>query len=179
MDQIIVYGSHYGTTRRYAQQLSERTGIPAVRFREAPTLAGMRTIVYLGGLYAGGVVGLAGTLRGLTLRSGQRLILVTVGLADPGDTANRAHICTSLQKQLPPSWLTGRRSFTSAADRLFKALPPPPCDDGGAVPLAAPAAPGQTDGGGPGAARVYGTRLDFTDPAALDPIVESIRRGEG
>ena len=180
MDQIIVYGSHYGTTRRYAQQLSERTGIPAVRFREAPTLAGMRTIVYLGGLYAGGVAGLAGTLRGLTLRSGQRLILVTVGLADPGDADNRAHICASLQKQLPPELvdraeifhLRGGIDYSRLSLRhrammavLYRSLRRLPPDRQTAEDRALLAS--------------YGTRLDFTDSAALDPIVESIRRGEG
>ena len=180
MDQIIVYGSHYGTTRRYAQQLSERTGIPAVRFREAPGLAGMRTIVYLGGLYAGGVVGLAGTLRGLTLRSGQRLILVTVGLADPGDAANRARICASLQNQLPPELvdraeifhLRGGIDYSRLSLRhrvmmavLYRSLRRLPPDRQTAEDRALLAS--------------YGTRLDFTDPAALDPIVESIRRGEG
>ena len=30
MNQQIIYGSEYGTTRRYAEQLSQLTGIPAM-----------------------------------------------------------------------------------------------------------------------------------------------------
>ena len=57
MENIIVYGSQYGSTRRYAQKLSEQTGIPAVSYKEAPVLSNRKIIVYLGGLYAGGVLG--------------------------------------------------------------------------------------------------------------------------
>ena len=83
MENIILYGSKYGSTRRYAEALAEKTGIPAVRYEDAPGLSDKKTIVYLGGLYAGGVLGLSKTMRGFSLRDGQKLILVTVGLADP------------------------------------------------------------------------------------------------
>lgn len=53
MNQVIIYGSHYGNTYRYAKQLSERTNITAVSYKEAPDLSGMHTIIYMGGLYAG------------------------------------------------------------------------------------------------------------------------------
>ena len=49
----------------------------------------------------GGVLGLARTLRSLSLRDGQRLVIVTVGLADPDIPQNRENIRNSLQKQIP------------------------------------------------------------------------------
>ena len=52
MEHIIVYGSQYGSTRRYAEKLSEQTGIPAVSYKDASTLSDKDIIVYLGGLYA-------------------------------------------------------------------------------------------------------------------------------
>ena len=55
MKAIILYGSRYGSTRRYAEELSGQTGIPAVSYQQAPELSGMDTIIYLGGLSAGGV----------------------------------------------------------------------------------------------------------------------------
>ena len=54
MKAIILYGSRYGSTRRYAKELSGQTGSPAVSYQQAPELSGMDTIIYLGGLYAGG-----------------------------------------------------------------------------------------------------------------------------
>lgn len=58
MKGIVVYGSNYGTTRAYAQELARRTGWPAVDWQQAQKLADYEAVVYLGGLYAGGVVGL-------------------------------------------------------------------------------------------------------------------------
>ena len=111
MDQIIIYGSQYGSTYRYAQQLSEETNIPAVSYREAPDLSRMHTIIYMGGLYAGGVVGLAKALQGFSIQNGQKLLLVTVGLADPDESKNRDNIRTSLQKQLSPELMERAKLF--------------------------------------------------------------------
>ena len=54
MEGIILYGSRYGSTRRYGEELSRETGIPAVSYTQAPPLQDKKVIVYLGGLYAGG-----------------------------------------------------------------------------------------------------------------------------
>ena len=83
MDGLIVYGSKYGTTRRYAEELSRLTGLSAIPCREFRGLAEGHILVYLGALYAGGVLGLKQAMKGLSLGDGQRLIVATVGLADP------------------------------------------------------------------------------------------------
>ena len=64
MQRIIIYGSEYGTTRRYAEQLSQLTGIPAMDYTSAKNLDGCELVIYLGGLYAGGVKGVFGVLAG-------------------------------------------------------------------------------------------------------------------
>ena len=101
MKAIILYGSRYGSARRYAEELSEQTGIPTADYKNAPPLSDKNVIVYLGGLYAGGLPGLVKTFRGVSLRNLQRLIIVTVGLSDPQEPENRKNILHSLQKQLP------------------------------------------------------------------------------
>ena len=58
MNSVILYGSHYGSARRYAQALAESTGIVAVPYTDAPRLSDKHAIVYVGALYAGGVLGL-------------------------------------------------------------------------------------------------------------------------
>ena len=100
MKAIILYGSRYGSARRYAEELSEQTGIPTADYKNAPPLSDKNVIVYLGGLYAGGLPGLVKTFRGVSLRNLQRLIIVTVGLSDPQEPENRKNILHSLQKQL-------------------------------------------------------------------------------
>ena len=83
MKSIILYGSRYGSARRYAQELSKQTDIPAVSYQEAPPLSKLETIVYIGALYAGGVLGLTKTLRRQSFGEHQRLVIVTVGLPKP------------------------------------------------------------------------------------------------
>ena len=80
----------------------EQTGIPAISYTDEPSLSNMRVIIFIGGLYAGGVRGLTKTLRNFHLRDNQKLILVTVGLANPNEQENRDNIRVSLQKQLSP-----------------------------------------------------------------------------
>ena len=40
------------------QELSKQTGIPDVSYQEAPLLSELETVVYIGALYAGGVLGI-------------------------------------------------------------------------------------------------------------------------
>ena len=101
MKSIIIYGSRYGSARRYAQELSKQTGIPAVGYQETPLLSEPETVVYIGALYAGGVLGLTKTLRRQSFGEHQRLVIVTVGLADPDILQNRENIRNALQKQIP------------------------------------------------------------------------------
>ena len=99
MEKIIIYGSQYGTTKRYAEELAGQTGIQAMSYEQVKDLSAYDMVVYLGGLYAGGVTGLPKTVK--LLNSRQKLLIVTVGLADPGDPANADHIKESLGRQIP------------------------------------------------------------------------------
>ena len=45
MKTLILYGSQYGTTKRYADELSRLTGLPAVSYEKAVDLAGCEQIV--------------------------------------------------------------------------------------------------------------------------------------
>lgn len=109
MQRIIIYGSEYGTTRRYAEKLSQLTGIPAVDHAAAGDLRGCELVVYLGGLYAGGVKGLKATAK--RLPAGVRLILATVGLADVTDPDNIRNIQNAVRRQLPPALLANTALF--------------------------------------------------------------------
>lgn len=55
----------------------------------------------MGGLYAGGVLGLAKTLKKLNNISDKKIIIVTVGLSDPKDKENRDNIRNNIKSQLP------------------------------------------------------------------------------
>ena len=179
MERIIIYGSQYGSTQRYAKRLSQQTGIPAVNYKETPELSDVKTIIYLGGLYAGGVLGLAKTLRKISTEKVQKLILVTVGLADPEEQENKDNIRASLQRQISPELFGRTKIFhlrggidyqklsfghRTMMKLLYQSLQRRQWETQTAENRAF--------------METYGKQVDFTDFGALEPIIQEIHRGE-
>ena len=81
MKQIIIYASLHGAAKRYAERLAEITGIEARSFKEIKDLAQFERIIYVGAIYAGGVMGLKNTAQ--QFKAGQEVIIATVGMTDP------------------------------------------------------------------------------------------------
>lgn len=177
MKSVILYGSRYGSARRYAQELSKQTDIPAVSYQEAPPLSKLETIVYIGALYAGGVLGLTKTLRRQSFGEHQRLVIVTVGLADPDIPQNRENIRNSLQKQILAQ-LYGRAAvfhLRGAIDYqalslghrtmmalLHRSLQKKPAEEWSEEDKAL--------------METYGKQADFVDFASLRPIINEMQR---
>ena len=100
MSNIIIYGSNYGTTKQYAEELSRRTNIEAVSFKDIKEINNYDKIIYLGGLYAGGVLGMSKTLKKLNKISNKTIILATIGLSDPTDEVNKNNIRNNIKNQI-------------------------------------------------------------------------------
>ena len=83
---LIIYGSQYGTTKRYAEHLSAMQGVGAVAFTEAKDIDKYERVIFMGALYAGSVLGLKKTVSKMSPK--QELVIVTVGLVDPTDPEN-------------------------------------------------------------------------------------------
>ena len=98
---IIIYGTQYGTAKKYAEELSRRTEIPCLNYEEINDINIYSTIVYIGSLYAGGVQGMKKTMAKYEVGKDKKLIIVTVGLADPTDKENTDHSKGCVKKQLP------------------------------------------------------------------------------
>ena len=81
---LVLYGSKYGTARRYAEEFARRAGTAAVSVKgRVPAAEGIT--VFFGALYMGRVYGLK---RAVKKAAGcSRLLVVTVGLADPSEPA--------------------------------------------------------------------------------------------
>ena len=100
MSNIIIYGSHYGTTKQYAEELSRRTNIKAISFEKVKEINDYDNIIYLGGLYAGGVLGMSKTIKKLNNISNKKIIIATIGLSDPTDEVNKKNIRNNIENQM-------------------------------------------------------------------------------
>ena len=109
MKTLIIYGSQYGSTKRYAKRLAEITGIEAVDYKEAKDINDYDKIIYFGALYAGGVTGLKKTVSKII--PNQELVIVTVGLADPTDSENVKSIRNSIKSQIPSEFYDESKIF--------------------------------------------------------------------
>ena len=109
MKTLIIYGSQYGSTKRYAEHLSETTGMEAVDYKQAKDIEGFERIIFMGGLYAGGVLGLKKTVG--KMADGQELIIVTVGVTDPNETAYFSEIRKSIKAKIPVNLYSEEKIF--------------------------------------------------------------------
>lgn len=172
--QIIIYGSRYGSARRYAKRLAELTGLDVVDHKEAKDIGEYDRIVYIGSLYAGGVTGLKQTVSKMTPR--QELVVATVGLADPTDATNVAHIRQSIKSQIPAHFYDESRIFhlRGAIDytklnlkyRLMMSL---------LAKKVAKLPEEQQNAETRAMLETYGKQVDFVDFSSLQPIVDSIK----
>lgn len=101
MKSVIIFGSQYGSAKQYAEALSEKLNIDCFDYRKLKSDKKYDTILYVGSLYAGGVLGLAKTLKEYSVNDLKKILIVTVGIADPNDIENIENIKNSIYKQLP------------------------------------------------------------------------------
>ncbi|MGN0205237.1 MAG: flavodoxin domain-containing protein [Coprococcus sp.] len=104
---VVIYDSKYGSTRRYALWIAEALACQAFEKKTfAPgQLSNYDTIIYGGGLYAGGVSGISLLTENFDKLKDKNVILFTCGLADPTDPDNVSHIREGLAKVLTPEML--------------------------------------------------------------------------
>ena len=98
---IVVYGSRYGTAKKYAEELSKRVGVELKSYEDVKDINIYETIIYIGALYAGGVMGMKKTFKGIKNCSNHRIIIATVGLSDPNNKENTDAIKKGMKNQLP------------------------------------------------------------------------------
>ncbi len=101
LQNIIVYGSQYGTAKKYADELANRLGFGLNSYESVEDINSYKTIIYVGALYAGGVLGMKKTFKSLKDCRRHKIIIATVGLADPTDKTNTDSIKKKMKKQLP------------------------------------------------------------------------------
>lgn len=109
----VIYESKYGSTKRYAEWIGRSLSCPVFPRKQfnPRSITRYNTIIYGGGLYAGGVSGIKFVIRNWNKLSNKNVILFTCGLADPENPDNISHIQNSLSKILPEEILTHLHLF--------------------------------------------------------------------
>jgi len=105
MKTAVIYASRYGSTEKYAKWIAEELGadlLPAGDVSPAD-LDGYGVIVYGGGLYAGRVNGISLLTKNLGRVGDKKLFLFTVGLFDVSIPKNVETLQSGLKKTLPPA----------------------------------------------------------------------------
>ncbi|MCI8640192.1 MAG: flavodoxin [Coprococcus sp.] len=99
---VVIYESKYGFTKRYAEYIASALSCPIFKKAEFPVSSfdNYDTLIYGGGLYAGGVSGVSIITKNFDHIRSKNLILFTCGLADPNDSKNAAHLQESMDKLL-------------------------------------------------------------------------------
>ena len=99
---VVVYKSFYGSSKKYAEWLSGEIGCDMLERKEVSCerLADYDTIVLIGGLYAGGMMGIDLVTRSFDMTEGKDIVLITCGIADVANRENVENIRKSLEKAL-------------------------------------------------------------------------------
>lgn len=104
---IVIYESKYGHTARYANWIAESLSCPLIERKKVTSsaLENADTIIYGGGLYAGGVSGIKLLMENWELICNKKIAVFTCGLASPKEPANVAHIREAIAQVLPADML--------------------------------------------------------------------------
>ena len=86
MKGIVIYKSKYGSTKKYAEWISERTGFDCVESGKinAKQLADYDTVIFGGGIYASGIAGISFLKKNIVALNGKKVIAFCCG-ASPYD----------------------------------------------------------------------------------------------
>ena len=179
-DIAVIYASHYGFTEAYARWIAEELSGDLLEAKrvQSEDLRRYHTVIYGGGLYAGGVNGISLLTENFETLQGKNLFLFTVGAADVTDQENIASIRGSLARVLTPPMLDAfsiyhlrgglRYSRMSMIHRTMMTMLRK-------VLLKKPEAELRSEDRA--LLETYGQDVSFLDRAAIVPLVEDIRQG--
>lgn len=106
MKTLVMYGSHYGTTKRYAQTIASKLNTTAISYEKVTKdkIEQAELIIYGGGVYAGSLVGHKIFKTYETLLSQKELMVFTCGSTNTEDEKNcealHGYVASALGKAL-------------------------------------------------------------------------------
>lgn len=174
----VIYQSHYGSAEKYAKWIAEALSCDLLERGSvsADALDRYNTVIYGGGLYAGGVSGIDLITKNFGKLRDKKLILFTCGIANPEDQGNIDHIRESLTKVLTPEMrekikvfhLRGGMDYSklSFVHKAMMAM---------MHKLLLKKNPQELTDDDRGVLETYGKSVDFADPQTLVPLIEYVK----
>lgn len=100
---VVIYQSKYGAAKKYAEWIAEALGADLFERRKIAPEKMMEydTVIYGGGIYAGGIAGISLIGKNYERIKGKNIILFTCGLANTKVEENVKHIREGMEKALP------------------------------------------------------------------------------
>lgn len=174
----VIYKSKYGSTKKYAEWIGTELECDVLENSSvsADRLKMYDTIIYGGGLFAGGVNGISLITKNFDAIKNKDIILFTVGLADPKDTANTEHIKGGIKKAVSPEVYEKLKIFHLRGGIDYSAL--------GIVHKAMMAMlvksmkskdKSELRDEDKLMLETYGQQVDFTDKKSIQPIVDYVK----
>ena len=178
MKSVVVYRSKYGTTKKYAEWISESLSCDIYESRQINPgrLASFDNIIYGGALYAGGLIGIDILTKNYDAICEKNIVVFTCGLGDPKEKENIDNIRQSLskvftkgmQQKIKVFHLRGgidysklnfaHKSMMSMMNRMLKKKDPETLKEEERQML-----------------DTYGGKVDFTDRHSIQPIIDHIK----
>lgn len=175
MKDLVLYRSKYGASANYARMLAGLLGCEAMELgKRLPDPAPYDRLVFVGGIYAGGVSGLNVLRRGRAAWQGKELALLAVGASpysEEGLAQLKARHCTGELAGVPlfyarGAWDEGKmdrrdRFLCSLLQKAVAKRPPEECEEWMTALLQA-----------------RGQVCDWTNRAYLEPLLAHLKRIE-
>jgi menaquinone-dependent protoporphyrinogen IX oxidase len=162
MKIAVIYKSKYGATKTYAGWIAEELGCPLLEISQINTseISSYDTLVYGGGLYAGSIAGVKQIVKNYR----GRLVVFAVGLTAPGEM--------DLAEVAKSNGIAGVKLFQFRGGYVFDKLSPPHKLIMRIVRKAMSSKPGVSAAE---KTALYGNVLDFTDRAAIAPLIQFVK----
>lgn len=123
MKTMILFKSKYGSSRQYAAWIADalQCRVEDAGLVKLDELLANDVIIYVGGIYAGGVNGYKSIQKHLGVLQHKKLILCMVGMADPAERGPYEEV---FSRNVPEPYRNAVKPFALRGDQLFSKMNP-------------------------------------------------------
>ncbi|MDQ2086590.1 flavodoxin domain-containing protein [Herbivorax sp. ANBcel31] len=172
---IVIYKSKYGSTEKYAKWIAEDVKADIFKASEVNVskLSEYDTIVFCGGLYAGGIIGFSLIRKNYDKLKNKKIIVVAVGATlrkeNEVEGEKNKNLTPEMRDRVQFFILRGGLNYKKMGliDRFLMFL---------LVSSIKSKKPEQLDNDAKGILATYGKTVDFTDKKSIQPIVDAIKK---